>query len=47
MISVLLQIVAVLFGLGFLIFIHELGHFSMAKLCKVKVLKFAFGPWIG
>lgn len=43
MISVLLQIVAVLFGLGFLIFIHELGHFSMAKLCKVKVLKFAFG----
>ena len=43
MISVLIQIIAVLFGLGLLIFIHELGHFSMAKLCKVKVLKFAFG----
>ena len=43
MLSVLLQTVALLFGLGLLIFIHELGHFSMAKLCKVRVLKFAFG----
>ena len=43
MISILLQIIAVLFGLGLLIFIHELGHFTMAKLFKVKVLKFAFG----
>jgi len=41
--STILQIVAVLFGLGLLIFIHELGHFSMAKFYKVKVLKFAFG----
>jgi len=41
--STLIQIVAVLFGLGLLIFIHELGHFSMAKFYKVKVLKFAFG----
>lgn len=40
---VILQIIAVLFGLGLLIFIHELGHFSMAKFYKVKVLKFAFG----
>ena len=39
----ILQVVAVLFGLGLLIFIHELGHFSMAKFYKVKVLKFAFG----
>ena len=43
MISIILQIVAVLFGLGLLIFIHELGHFAMAKFYKVKVLKFAFG----
>ena len=43
MISILLQIIAVLFGLGLLIFIHELGHFTIAKLFKVKVLKFAFG----
>lgn len=43
MLSILLQIIAVLFGLGLLIFIHELGHFSVAKFYKVKVLKFAFG----
>jgi regulator of sigma E protease len=32
--------------LGILIFVHELGHFLMAKLCNVKVLKFSlgFGP---
>ena len=43
MLSILLQIIAVLFGLGLLIFIHELGHFSVAKFYKVKVLKVAFG----
>lgn len=34
--------------LGTLITIHELGHFTVAKLCKVKVNKFAigFGPKI-
>lgn len=34
--------------LGFLIFIHEGGHFLMAKFCKVKVNEFAigFGPKI-
>lgn len=33
-------------GLGFVIFIHELGHFLVAKWCKVKVEAFAvgFGP---
>ncbi len=41
--STLIQIIAVLFGLGLLIFIHELGHFTMAKFYKVKILKFAFG----
>lgn len=32
--------------LGTLVFIHELGHFVVAKLCGVKVLKFSlgFGP---
>ncbi len=32
--------------LGLLIFVHELGHFLMAKFFKVKVLKFSlgFGP---
>ncbi len=29
--------------LSVLIFVHELGHFVAAKLCKVKVLKFSLG----
>jgi regulator of sigma E protease len=35
--------------LGLLIFVHELGHFVVAKLCGVRVLKFSlgFGPPIG
>jgi regulator of sigma E protease len=35
--------------LGVLIFVHELGHFLMAKLFDVKVLRFSlgFGPAIG
>ena len=38
----------IIFLLGFLIFIHEGGHFLVAKLCKVKVNEFAigFGPAI-
>ena len=33
-------------GLGLVIFIHELGHFAVAKWCGVKVEKFSigFGP---
>lgn len=46
MISFLITILKVIFLLGFLIFIHEGGHFLVAKLCKVKVNEFAigFGP---
>jgi regulator of sigma E protease len=35
--------------LGLLIFVHEFGHFMVAKLCGVRVLKFSlgFGPPIG
>jgi regulator of sigma E protease len=35
--------------LGTLIFVHELGHFIVAKMCGVRVLKFSlgFGPPIG
>ncbi|MCL2389577.1 MAG: site-2 protease family protein, partial [Elusimicrobia bacterium] len=40
---IILQIFGVVAGFGLLIFIHELGHFSMAKFFNVKVLKFAFG----
>ncbi len=34
--------------LGALVFVHEFGHFIVAKLCRVKVLKFSigFGPRI-
>ena len=48
MLSILLNAIKIAFLLGFLIFIHESGHFLIAKLFKVKVKEFAigFGPII-
>ena len=48
MISFIISALKIIFLLGFLIFIHEGGHFLVAKLCKVKVNQFAigFGPEI-
>lgn len=48
MISFLLTVLKIVFLLGFLVLIHEGGHFLVAKLCKVKVNEFAigFGPTI-
>ena len=48
MLSFLITIIKVIFLLGFLILIHEGGHFLVAKLCKVTVNEFAigFGPTI-
>lgn len=48
MISIFITALKVIILLGFLIFIHEGGHFIVAKLCKVKVNEFAigFGPTI-
>lgn len=48
MINFIIIILKVIFLLGFLIFIHEGGHFLVAKLCKVRVNEFAigFGPTI-
>lgn len=48
MISFILSAVKIVFLLGFLILIHEGGHFLVAKLCKIKVNEFAigFGPTI-
>jgi regulator of sigma E protease len=42
----LLRHVLVVLGLGFLIFVHELGHFLAAKWCDVHVQTFSigFGP---
>lgn len=48
MISLIITIIKIIFILGFLVLIHEGGHFLTAKLCKVKVNEFAigFGPTI-
>lgn len=48
MVGFLLVALKIVVLLGLLIFIHELGHFTVAKLCKVKVNEFAlgFGPVI-
>ncbi len=42
----MITIAAGIVMLGILVFVHELGHFCIAKLCGVKVLKFSlgFGP---
>ena len=48
MITFIITAIKIIILLGFLIFIHELGHFLVAKLCKVKVNEFSigFGPGI-
>ena len=48
MITFLINAIKIIMMLGFLVFIHEGGHFLVAKLCKVKVNEFAlgFGPKI-
>lgn len=48
MFSFIISALKIIVLLGFLIFIHEGGHFLVAKLCKVKVNEFAigFGPTI-
>ncbi len=48
MLNILLNIIKIAFLLGFLILIHEGGHFLVAKFCKIRVKEFAigFGPII-
>jgi len=48
LITFLINALKIIIMLGFLVFIHEGGHFLIAKLCKVKVNEFAlgFGPKI-
>jgi len=41
--TVIFQIFSVIVGFGFLVFIHELGHFLAAKMCRIKIMVFAFG----
>lgn len=42
----MITIAAGIVMLGILVFVHELGHFCVAKFCGIKVLKFSlgFGP---
>lgn len=46
--SFIITAIKIIFLLGFLVIIHEGGHFIVAKLCKVRVNEFAigFGPKI-
>ena len=46
--SFIINAIKIIFILGFLVLIHEGGHFIVARLCKVKVKEFAigFGPKI-
>ena len=48
MIAFFISAIKIIVLLGVLITIHELGHFLVAKLCKVRVNEFAigFGPAI-
>lgn len=43
MVDVAYKIVAFLITLGLLVVFHELGHFVVARLCGVKVLRFSVG----
>jgi regulator of sigma E protease len=40
-------VLQVAMGLGFVIFVHELGHFLVAKACGVKCEKFYLGFDVG
>ena len=48
MLSFLINAIKIIFALGFLVLIHESGHFLVARLCKVNVIEFSigFGPVI-
>jgi len=41
--DILTNIFGFILGLGILVFIHELGHFLMARLCGVRVEQFSIG----
>lgn len=41
--TIIFQLIAGLIILGVLVLIHELGHFLIAKLCRIRVLAFSIG----
>ena len=46
--SIVITVLKIVIILGFLVLIHETGHFLVARLCKIKVNEFSigFGPLI-
>ena len=46
--GVIITVLKIVIILGFLVLIHEAGHFLVARLCKIKVNEFSmgFGPLI-
>ena len=46
--SIIITVLKIVIILGFLVLIHETGHFLVARLCKIKVNEFSigFGPLI-
>ena len=42
-IDTLLTIFFGVFGLGIIVFVHELGHFLAAKLCQIEAETFSLG----
>lgn len=41
--NVLIELVAFAVAIGVLVVVHEYGHYSVARLCGVKVLRFSIG----
>ena len=41
--SIIITIIKIVVILGFLVLIHETGHFVVARLCKIKVNEFSIG----
>ena len=44
----IISIIGALVILGIIIMVHELGHYSIGRLCKIKIVEFSvgFGPKI-
>lgn len=51
--NLLIEVVAFVVAIGVLVVVHEYGHYSVARLCGVKVLRFSIGfgrplaSWVG
>ena len=46
--AIALSIIGAMLVIGIIIIVHELGHYSVGRACKIKVLEFSvgFGPKI-